>query len=533
MKDKQKVISYRVREYSETEYWVEKYTVRLEAESKFLKCVYFDQCLSIPHGSAEKPPTVQCRTSIWDKTDFRYFIESNCEEHSYRRPASYQIERFNFFLATHYFRSDNKDAWREEGMEPGLLNELNQHAYQYMQNHNKEVYGLLVGFSDAIPADEAFVYRMNRFLLDVGYIDVSEFESDREGSLYITMFLQDNGYLGSNFDDDYADIYRRNEVSTIVQRAREFVKDANRVAAETESRSYKAWKQAKLLFDNNPIDTIECLNVGQANCSLGFGRQDLKNPLVIFDLGVRPHTKNLKFVTDKLKKANASGIVVISHYDSDHIDGYVHLNNQALDRIWILPSKRLNTTLTERNFLSCLNPEHCVFLPNIDYSKEPFQPSIHVLYIGNIEIYRGNCKVENGRIRTTDADQSTPENSRCLICLVKNKESILLPGDSLYREFPTHFSVDYMVVPHHSCHYTQKIINLNRDRLKQLIVCAGPDKGYQHPNMSHIDKLKPGACEVIYLLKENYAFVGKNKIKPTTISVKTSPRSKQSHIINL
>lgn len=120
-----------------------------------------------------------------------------------------------------------------------------------------------------------------------------------------------------------------------------------------------------------------------------------------------------------------------------------------------------------------------------------------------------------------DSYQSTDKNARCLICLVSNNDrSMLLPGDSLYAEFPKTFRVNYMMVPHHSCRYDTNIINLDLDCLEELIVCAGPHSGYHHPNSTHLRRLKATATNTTLLAKHNkFYYDGKSKVTNPSPSV--------------
>lgn len=264
------------------------------------------------------------------------------------------------------------------------------------------------------------------------------------------------------------------------------------------------------------ITRVECVNVAQANFTVGYESGENK-PVAVFDIGINSSvTKSRRYAEQKLKQVDGNGIVVISHYDYDHINGYRYLGNDAPDRIWILPQRRLSPTPAERNLLSLLNPRNCIFLKDVDYSQTPFDAALHVLKIGNISIYQGNAK-------KIDSDQSTNENARSLICLIKKELSFLLPADCLYEEFPTRFNADYMVVPHHGCAYNKPIININSRKLKALIIFAGPHCGYKHPNLTHIQKLTSLRCDEIYLMNhQRYYFNGSTQVLAPGIVV-TSP----------
>lgn len=261
------------------------------------------------------------------------------------------------------------------------------------------------------------------------------------------------------------------------------------------------------------ITRIECINVGQANFSMGY-HGDSNHPLVVFDIGIRSQKSLRAYPENKLRQIDGNGIVIISHYDADHINGVRYLDPAAKNRIWFLPQKRLSPTSVERNLLTFLEHSRCAFLPDIDYRVTPFNPAVHVCRLGNLRIYQGNAA-------KVDSCQSTSENARSLICTVKKDRTILLPGDSLYEEFPTDFgSIDYLVVPHHSCDYDKPVQNLRAPDLKELVVFAGPHRGYRHPNFTHLRQLARPGSRVIYLLNhDNYCFDGPTEISHPYITI--------------
>ncbi len=283
-------------------------------------------------------------------------------------------------------------------------------------------------------------------------------------------------------------------------------------------------KAKSLLGDG--IDYIECLNVGQANFSIGYNRAE-DSPLACFDIGILSSKQagiNRKYAIDKISTLDEKGIVVISHYDYDHINGRRYISQAAFDRIWILPQKRLSPTPSERRLLNQLKPGNCIFRNDIDYGITPFDPAQHILTIGNIEIYQGNAN-------KVDPNQSTLENARCLICLVKKKKSILFPADCLYAEFPCPFKVDYLVIPHHCCFYDGTIKNIDISQLKRLIIFAGPNNRYKHPDITHLDKLTPTDYKNVRCLMNHNAHYFQSKTKklpPPQLCLE-----RPSYIINL
>lgn len=279
--------------------------------------------------------------------------------------------------------------------------------------------------------------------------------------------------------------------------------DERNISAE-ESKNSMLLEQAVMKIGNG-ISTIECMNVGQGNFSIGYDAQ--KDPRAVFDIGIPAQCKT--FLKNKISKLQKDGIVVISHYDSDHIRGFKLLPVSVKERIWILPERRKSPTITERNFLEWLGDDHGIFLKNINYAKVKFDIRKHTVQIGNIRIFQGNEKKR-------DNNQSTDENARSLICQISGKKKALLPADTLYKEFPTGFSkVNYLVVPHHCCEYKGSISNneLDLGKIEKVVVFAGKNNRYHHPNITHLQCLgctRPDKVE--YLLKTPGLFDGKNTV---------------------
>lgn len=150
-------------------------------------------------------------------------------------------------------------------------------------------------------------------------------------------------------------------------------------------------QQCKSKLVHSPISNIECMNVGQGNFSIGY--DDHGSPLVVFDIGVLKSSRD--YVIQKLNSINGEGIVVISHYDADHIRGIPLMDRAAQNRLWILPQPQKfpsSMAIQLFNFIKPRTHHNAIFLGNVDYTLTPFVPVAHIFTIGNMEIYRGNAK---------------------------------------------------------------------------------------------------------------------------------------------
>lgn len=342
--------------------------------------------------------------------------------------------------------------------------------------------------------DDSGLGEINSFLADHYFVSVRKYEENVRAALER---LNENA---RGYNEGY--------------RARYLAERPNGITTQEEQQiNGSLLNQAEKAIGDG-ISSVECINVGQANFSVGYDAAG--KPKVVFDAGIQYYSK--KFIRNKVNDVRTeNGIVVISHYDFDHIMGYHHLINSGKERIWILPEGRKDPSTLERNLLADLDKapdDHAVFLRNIDYDTVGFDRAKHTVQIGNMCIYRGN-------VNKKDNDQSTSENARCLMCEITGRKKALLPADSLYLEFPKGFSVDYLVVPHHSCNYTKPIPSgiMDLDRLETVVVFAGKHSGHHHPNVTHLDRLgfNWNDSRVIYLLKKPGLF---DEMTPLTATMK-------------
>jgi hypothetical protein len=239
--------------------------------------------------------------------------------------------------------------------------------------------------------------------------------------------------------------------------------------------------------------------VGQANFSgLFYGHSRI--PKCVFDLGCKD-ASNLN--TKRFHAIDSDGYIVISHFDSDHINGFKYLQPRAYQRKFIMPSlpnvpfsATLISFVNEIAAKTNLNP-NIYLIPNGAYQTSPYQLQILGRPVSIVDIYTGVVQRNGYR---ADPYQSTAENARGLICnisTVGGDKQALVPGDALYGNFPTRFSPSYLFVPHHGCDYGQSIQTINPAVLEKAVVLCSYNGhlGYHHPNLSHYKillKLKKG-----------------------------------------
>lgn len=263
------------------------------------------------------------------------------------------------------------------------------------------------------------------------------------------------------------------------------------VLLEKSSRDLNYFTSSKD-FSKKSVN-LRTFSVGQANFSgLFYGKS--RTPDCVFDIGCKnPTPINIR----RFRKIDSNGYVVLSHFDSDHINGSLYLLDRAFLRKWImpeLPNIPFSATLIgllDRMVSATGGRPNLFIIPNNSFSSSPFSICINQRPSCSVDIYTGKVKPNGDPL---DKNQSTSENAHSLICDVyvdKNKRA-LLPGDALYKEFPKTFRPKYFLVPHHGCKYVGSLSHIAFKHIKKMFVlCRCPGHfGYHHPNLSHYQRLK-------------------------------------------
>ena len=246
------------------------------------------------------------------------------------------------------------------------------------------------------------------------------------------------------------------------------------------------------------------LNVGNANC-IHFDMG--KGSTFMFDVGIPfekySPPKNSCMIDNTDFKSNAVGnirnslglikkynpkIIISSHYHYDHVIGFVHMSNKALDdSIWITPMID-----DEVNDLTCLRLalyKAChgkLIVIKDNYGKCVYS---HIFNPNNnnsdnyIKLYRG----EKGDL-----------NDSGLMLLIKNGKKALFSADCRYGHWPNAAvlsqdelkDVNYFVAPHHGSNYKTdySILSNFTANDREAIVCCGCN-GYNHPSPEHLHQL--------------------------------------------
>lgn len=239
---------------------------------------------------------------------------------------------------------------------------------------------------------------------------------------------------------------------------------------ELNNKSFNPSLSLPTILDNDNLK-FRVFNVGQANCSCLLN----SNNTVFFDMGCMKINKSLVDTINNTQKA----VLIISHFDYDHINFARRLLiKKQKEIICIYPAIEDDEYLTFAAKMVLIAFSLCGFemVPlRLEDSK--------CVKMGIVNLFQGTTKV--------DENQSTIMNARCLIALIKsNDHQLLIPGDSLYKNFPIKFEPDYLIIPHHGCKYSTKkdmcLDNITENKVTDSFVFCGPCLKYKHPNVLHL-----------------------------------------------
>lgn len=226
-----------------------------------------------------------------------------------------------------------------------------------------------------------------------------------------------------------------------------------------------------LFLDTNGIKKLsfKMFNVGQANCSCLIANG---KPIAIFDLGCQRINPELSNTIDFFNNGN----IFISHFDNDHINFGKRLfkKDHANIRIFYPALQDLDSlSISAKIFLVGLSFTKYELCPVVLYKNE-------IIDLGIVKIFQG---VDVGKNYN-----SSLSNSKCLIALIKNKKSILVPGDALYKNFPISYKPNYLIIPHHGCKLDPDayLTNIDISNLEEAFVFCGPNRKYKHANLTHL-----------------------------------------------
>lgn len=347
-----------------------------------------------------------------------------------------------------------------------------------------------------LPDLSSVIFHFNSFDPEGGFWQVSTMVIPKH---YMRAFSQTMNIPIGDFDNQF---FNEDEINEILWNNPIFINRENRVDEEAIREVEKqkgTYRECIEKGEANPEDVQRRLNealsgvaktpfvrtyaVGQANFSALFEDLDSRSPIGVFDLGINENKKVLAPMIASSFSSN--GFVLLSHFDSDHINGCQLLppNSPIFQRIWISHvSSKIAKQGTALQIFSCVPRNNWFFLP-----------AGSVLPCNHLEIDVAEA-TDPKTGKKLDPYQSSVENGTCVMAFIKYSRSILLPGDALYGNFLHQFSPDYCLIPHHSCEYPVSIPPAKMDCSKVsaafIPVSFTGQAGYHHPSITHFSQYK-------------------------------------------
>lgn len=352
---------------------------------------------------------------------------------------------------------------------------ISDHTHNITNNRQQELIQALTFDKDI--KKNYNLRRKVRSLFDYNDLNISsmwEILDTQKNPNFFNIYYDDDVFLNIYYNDynDYIEGKRNSEDQT----------------EQKEKINIQMFSENKEDF----INYIKVYDVGNANFSIGYNSNDEK--VVVFDLGFRSSRKKDEII-DEFSTIDSNGYVVISHFDYDHINGYIHLEDEAFNRDWYLPydSPKINSTITEQK----------LFKKIPIYKRNVLKDGISKKIL-NVNIFKGEWS-------SKESNQSNKRNSNGLISVIDNNRNCLIPGDSLYLNFPQKYDIkeiDTIIIPHHCCNYNYKtkpdIINFN-NITQAFVPTNGGRKKYKHPNVTHLNMFNKES-----LIRFQYTNAGEN-----------------------
>lgn len=262
----------------------------------------------------------------------------------------------------------------------------------------------------------------------------------------------------------------------------------------------------KKVLNHAYASRIKVYNVGQAACNYIYLSNGKK---IMFDIGYSNKEKDL---SDLYIKKNQfifqhckPDLIILSHWDLDHILGVAYAKNNVYNVPWIVPSMQNlpkgQYTVSAARLAKYLAWKKKLYLIDDQFNgKDVFQTDAFQIWKGIGKDRTSNCCGKTVIVNGVEIKGlNKANNSGLIICLKTNHHTMLLPGDCEYQMLPMaiyshNARYSNIIVPHHGS--KMPLIRCKRKSIVQgtkdnAIISAG-DNIYnpKHPWEVHENFLK-------------------------------------------
>lgn len=253
-------------------------------------------------------------------------------------------------------------------------------------------------------------------------------------------------------------------------------------------------------------EKVVAFNVGQANC-ISISMKNKKN--IFFDIGLTKNDIERKNVDIKNAVSEYGNVIpnliILSHWDLDHILGIPYANTAIWDSDWIVPDlwglqrytykkngkivyKYLSDSAKRLlKFITWKYPDKIMIIDE-EWKKQ----CIYSDSDGNFNLWCGERVTSKGyNAKNMKYCITCANNFGLIISLRGEKNTALLTGDCDYKIMPNDIwksNYEYLIVPHHGSKMSEVLAKASSDD-SIAVLSYGIMNTYGHPNNQHITEL--------------------------------------------
>ena len=227
------------------------------------------------------------------------------------------------------------------------------------------------------------------------------------------------------------------------------------------------YRGENLVFATNKF-YLKLYKCGQASISSLYNENKL---VALFDFG-STHKRNPAIVSlmYELNKTTDTVYIIISHFDTDHINLYKKIDFRKKNFVFIIHECVLeHETACYKALNEMLTKNRCKIIKLTENEK----------------FYNNLFEVQPSKV--VAGSTLTEENQTSLfVKLAINGKLIYLPGDAMYENFCYSMMPTHLLLPHHGAYINHPIRTSNI----KAFVYAGHNKRYKHPRYEHLEYYK-------------------------------------------
>lgn len=263
------------------------------------------------------------------------------------------------------------------------------------------------------------------------------------------------------------------------------------------------------IYDNPKY--VDVFNVGQAYCAVikMESGKDIFSDIGLTKDEIELNTKEIKDAKKRIWGINPQ-MVILSHWDLDHILGVSNASDSIYNAVWIVPdlwglqtvtrSGKIDNKLISDSakrllkYLDWKNGENLIILDD-SLSKR----LIYENPTKTMSIWSGERRTVAGENEKKEKYNITKANNFGLMIFLKKRYTALLPGDCEYSVMADDLlqeKINYYVVLHHCSKMSKPSIEV-ADNKKKAILSYGIHNSYGHPDKLHMKQISDMGYEII------------------------------------